>query len=491
MRLTLPALGLLLLLPVNLVARDGLDCFAVLVGSKCTADGAVLLGHNEDDGLPAVLYHWQVPRRHHPEGAVVRLAGGGTLPQVPVTWGYLWSQMVPGYHHSDLYINEHGLTVCSNASPSREDKPALTDGGIGFMLRRLIAGRCRTAREGVDLATGLLARFGYSAQGRTFLLADPREAWVLCLVKGKHWVAARVPDNKAMVMANTYPVHEIDFDNTRMWRTSPGLVAYARARGWYDPERDGTFDFALAFAQPGGRTMAANVNRSWRAQALLARKPVDRHPKQPLFFTPRPQLTPADLMALLRDHYEGTTYDLSQGYLKGNPNRNRSRPICCQATRLSVVAQLRPGLPPAIGALLWLAMARPDTSVYQPWYLGSRILPAGYGLGVPATGLEATLAGRTWSPPVPPAQADFRRLRDHIDREYGPRLARFLPRRRALEMGWFKAQARVERDALRLHGQTPDLALDFLTVYTLGQGARARKLVHDFLTPTDTPAPVK
>ena len=66
------------------------------------------------------------------------LRNGGSLGQVEQTWAYIWSEM-PGMSFSDSYVNEWGVTVASDNCPSREDKPELTDGGIGYMLRRLVA----------------------------------------------------------------------------------------------------------------------------------------------------------------------------------------------------------------------------------------------------------------------------------------------------------------------------------------------------------------
>src|SRR5690606_23076310 len=105
------------------------------VGKDASADGCVLVGHNEDDYPPQVVNHYKVPRQMHGPGATVALRNGAVLEQVEQTWAYLWSEM-PGMLFSDTCVNEWGVTVTSDGCPSREDRPEITDGGIGWMLRR-------------------------------------------------------------------------------------------------------------------------------------------------------------------------------------------------------------------------------------------------------------------------------------------------------------------------------------------------------------------
>ena len=135
-------------------------CYSIVVGKKASVDGCVIMAHNEDDGLPQIVNHHKIPRKKHSSGETVKLCNGGQLAQVRQTWAYIWSEM-PGMLFSDSYLNEWGVSIASDNCPSREDKPEITDGGIGYMLRRLIAQRAKTAREGVLLAGKLVERFGY------------------------------------------------------------------------------------------------------------------------------------------------------------------------------------------------------------------------------------------------------------------------------------------------------------------------------------------
>jgi len=113
-------------------------CYSIVVGKKASIDGCVIMAHNEDDGPPQIVNHHKIPRKKHIAGEKVKLRNGGQVAQIRETWAYIWSEM-PGMLFSDSYLNEWGVCVTSDNFPSREDKPKISDGGIGYMLRRLVA----------------------------------------------------------------------------------------------------------------------------------------------------------------------------------------------------------------------------------------------------------------------------------------------------------------------------------------------------------------
>ncbi|MDM7926142.1 MAG: C69 family dipeptidase, partial [bacterium] len=196
------------------IAVRSLDaCTSVVVGRKASATGAVLFGHNEDDYGDRVVNVWKVPRIRHTPEERVRFLDGAEIPQAAETWAMLWFQ-VDGLKYSDLYCNEWGVTVASDACPSREGNPSLTDGGAGWPLRRVVAERARTAAEGARIAGQLLDRFGYPSSGRTLVICDSKEGWLLSMAAGKHWVAQRVPDDAVVVLPNTYVVRGVSAGDT-------------------------------------------------------------------------------------------------------------------------------------------------------------------------------------------------------------------------------------------------------------------------------------
>lgn len=124
------------------------DCFSIIAGRKATADGSVLFAHNEDDGIHYVSRMQRIERAMHTPGEWVVLANGGRIPQAEVTLA-CWLLEMPGLSYSDALLNECGVAVATDYCGSREDKPSITDGGIGKGLRHIVAQRARTAREGV------------------------------------------------------------------------------------------------------------------------------------------------------------------------------------------------------------------------------------------------------------------------------------------------------------------------------------------------------
>lgn len=365
----------LMALASTAMSTENDNCFSIVVGRNASADGHLLVAHNEDDGPPQVVNHSKVPRSSHQPGEKVTLLNGGEVEQPAETWGYIWSE-IPGLRFSDSYLNEHGVTVCSDACPSREDRPELTDGGISYYLRRLVAERARTAREGVMLAGALVERFGYDGSGRTYIIADPQEGWLLAAVNGKHWVARRVPDDSVAMIANTYTIHEIDLTDTTNFLGAPDIIEYAIARGWYDPDNDDQFDFAAAYADPDVAADGRNIGRQWSAYRQVTDPSPEYDIRMPFCVSPANKLHPRDLMSVLRDHYEGT--DLYEDPESGNPHDQDRTPICRHDTQTSFVAHLRYGRPTDIGVIYWVCLGSPCSSVYFPFYYGLEQFPDGW-----------------------------------------------------------------------------------------------------------------
>lgn len=467
----------------SLEGEDWMNCYAVVAGKDCTLDGSVIYAHNEDSGKDRAVNHWKIPRIEREADAVQTLVNGGEVSAPDVTQSFLWCQM-PGLQYSDSYLNESGVAVGSNGCPSREDKPDLTDGGIGLMLRRMVAERATSAREGVLVAGELLSTFGYADTGRTMVIADGQEAWLLDIVNGKNWVAARVPDDRCAVIANHYTIHHVDPEDEANFILSPGLIEYAMERGWYEPERDGRFDFATVFGRDGARKHRSNIRRAWRGNSLVSGTTTTEEWFQPTFIKPSKKLSPTILMEILRDHYEGTEYDISEDYEKCSPYEMGQPTICGGGTSFSTVFQLRGDLPPAIGSVMWIAMCRPDASVYVPWYAGITQVPEGFAHGQALDALGKHFDASFLALGYPPRFAAVRSLEISMEASYGDVHQRLDLSRDKLEASMLAAQAQTDASALKLHKQDPAAALEFLTSYTAAQQARANQLIDELRTPT-------
>ena len=257
------------------------------------------------------------------------------------------------------------------------------------MLRRLVAERASSAREGVKIAGQLIEKYGYYSSGRSYAIADSKEGWLLHVVKGKHWIAQRVPDNQTAVMANCYTIASVDLKDKINFLGSDDIVDYAIKRGWYLPDRDGEFNFARVYTAPGNIKTEVNALRQWRGINLLSKKKYKMGAQFPFSFISKKDVKLTDLFKVLRDHYENTEYDLTDDYKKGSPNFTKNRTICTESTRYSFVAILRDSLPAEIAYCIWIAFRRPDTNAYSPWYVSIPSPPEGYTHGSSDTALQS------------------------------------------------------------------------------------------------------
>ena len=476
-------------------------CTSIIVGKKASADGAVLFGHNEDDSGRRIVNAWWVPRMKHQPGDKIPLLGGGQVPQVKETWAFFWFQN-NGTMFSNYFLNEWGVAVASDACPSREDKPELTDGGISFMLRQIVVERAKTAREGVEIAGNLLDEYGYAASGRTLMICDPDEGWLLSIVAGKHWVAQRVPDDAVVVLPNTYVVRRVDFDDPANFITSKDNVKdYAVRRGWYDPSTGKPFDFAYAYMrvpEEGSKFLDRGYDtRQWRGQQLLTRRtvPVEEARKNGLPFAVKPdrKLTVQDLMAVLRDHYEGTVYGPAETVIASlplsgeeekndgglprevvvNPNQTTERTICTITTQLSTVTQLRSWLPVPTGVVVWVSFGRPDCNVYVPWYAtGLTQIPEAYantpGISNPVEALNHHFdpVPGTFDYDADAAYWVFNDLENLVDAHYPQAIQDVAAVWKSFEERVFGLVEAVEATSLKLWKTNPNQARTYLTQFT-------------------------
>ena len=365
------------------------ECFTIIVGKKASVSGSVMVAHNEDDaGKNFFVNVHKISPTQHNSSQKVRLKNNAELAQVERTQGFLWFH-IPGADFGDSYFNQKGVVIASNACRSREDQPELTDGGIGFMLRRLVAERASSARKAVKIAGQLIEKYGYYSSGRCYAIADSKEGWLLHIVKGKHWIAQRVPDNQVAVMANCYTITAVDLENKKEFLGSKDIVDYAIKRGWYQQERDGAFNFARVYSAPGNIKNKANALRQWRGINLLSKKRYKMGSQFPFSFTPRKAVKLNDCFKVLRDHYEDTKYDLTDDYKKGSPNSTGNRTICTESTRYSFVSILRDNLPVEIAHCIWVAFRRPDSNAFSPWYVSIPMPPEGYTHGSSDTALQS------------------------------------------------------------------------------------------------------
>ena len=458
-------LVLSIVLPLQWSRCEG--CFSIVVGKKASTDGYVIMAHNEDDTPPQIVHHLKVPRKRHARGEKVTLRNGGRLNQVAQTWAYIWSEM-PGMLFSDSYINEWGVGVTSDNCPSREDKAELSEGGIGYMLRRLVAERAKTARQGVLLAGKLVERFGYIDSGRTYIICDPDEGWLFCVVNGKHWLAQRVADDKVAMVANTYTVRQVDLSDADNFLASDDIIEYAVKRGWYDPKENKPFDFAAVYAAPKAVSNPSNSGRQWAGLQYVAEKTIEPGLDLPFSVTPRGKIGVRKIMQILRHDNEGKKARSSSSK---TIVCDTACPICSGATQTSFVAQLRGDKPLDIGIVYWMCLASPRTSFYIPFHFGISDFPAGFAAGSPQRPSAELYNGVVESPFRADAMRafwTFSNFYNKVDAAGAEAISLAKSRALQIEENAFAVQNSLEQAARRLYTRNKTVAAQMLTNYSRG-----------------------
>ena len=348
-------------------------CMTILVGSKASATGEVLVGHNEDAPGRFTMQTHLVRKKHRGSGKTIRFEPDTSdIDLFTTRTNLLWSEAKnfsddPSTSaFCDFYANGHGVVICSNnCAYSREDSPELLNGGIGYGLRRLVAERANTANEALEIACDLVDKYGYASSGRSYAFADKTEIYVMQIVHGKHYAIERVPDNEVAVIPNHYTIHEPDHNA----RGYDELVSYAEKRGWYFPHEDTAFDFAKVYQSPDSWGLSKNTYRHVKAFEILLDMDLSELLEcewQSLPFSIRPahKVNISTLKKILRSHGDNTS-----------PHFSEPLTICNTETLESTIAQIRYS-PDRI--ILRRSLGRPCYSPYVVWYLGTNGIPEGY-----------------------------------------------------------------------------------------------------------------
>ena len=456
----------LFLLNINLAwsqYEEEIECFSILAGKDATENGDIYLAHNEDDWGDLVVNWYKVPAVNHKADEKITLQNGARIPQSSITYSYLWLQM-PGMRFSDSYMNEWGLTVASDQCKSREDKAEIIDGGIGYYLRRIMIERAKSARQAVQIAGELLDSLGYNYSGRTYCIADPDEAWMLAVVKGKHWVAQRIPDGEVAVIANCYTIDKIDLTDTINFMSSKdNIIDYAIKRGWYDPAQDGEFSFRETYAADNTLKAIWNTPRFMTAVNKLSEKQYNYYDNIPFSFVPAKKVTKQKLMTILANHLEGTDFE-SCG--DKNPHFSSLSRICSPGNQYGFVAQLRKDLPKEIAYIMWIAIKRPCTQAFVPWYFGLKDIPEAFTYEDWQTALSKHFSSFDWKANTKDkAYWKYKKLADTSDKDYYGYLDKLKKTKNELENKYFEDQKIIESRFLQLYKTDKTKAQQYLQEY--------------------------
>ena len=333
-------------------------------------------------------------------------------------------------------INEFQLAISETTYGGRKEltKPnGIMDYGS---LIYITLQRARNCREAIIILDALLNNYGYCSSGESLSIIDPNEAWIFEMIgkgeemkdskgktlkgwtKGAVWVARRIPDGYISGHANqarirTFPLKDGKKSITNqelklIYGTeietiySHDVISFAKMKGYYkESAPDAEFSFCDAYAPLDFSAARYCEARVWAGfyrcnPGLMAKyedyaRGENLNNRMPLWIEPSQKLSLQDVMQLMRDHYEGTSMDMTKDIGAGPfacPYRWRpmtwefegntflhERATATQQTGFSFVAQCRSWLPNYFGGILWFGVDDAASSCYMPMFCGINEIP--------------------------------------------------------------------------------------------------------------------
>jgi len=417
------------------------------------------------------------------------------------------------------YINEKQVAIGETTFGGHAE---LFDtlGGIDYTgLMQLALMKAPTARDAIRIIGELADEYGYYSSGESFSIADPNEVWIMEIIgkgtsmqydrrrrvnynadKGAVWVAKRIPDGYISAHANharimTFPLADghISITNKQFDLLhqpdvrviyANDVIDFARRKGYYTGS-DADFSFSDTYAPidfGAARFCEARVWSMFKEVAPGMDQYMDYAMgfnltnRMPLWVKPDRKLSVEDLINFKRDYLQGTNFDLSQDIGAGpwgKPYRWRpltwevdgktyfhERTTATQQTAFSFITQSRKNYPGSIGGIIWFGVDDANTTVYVPMYAGMRRAPdtfrEGYGSIIEykedaafwVFNKVAHLAYLRYSLKTP----DIQKVQSELENSFRA----FVPA--------------IDKAALELYQNDPELAKDFLTNFSVSMG---------------------
>ena len=461
------------------------DCTNLLVTKGASADGAIMITYTCDGEFHPRLRRTPAADHAPDEYYEIKDRSGavrGKIKQPPHTYAVVG------------LMNEHQLALSETTFDGRLELENPQGLLRYWELMQLALQRAKTAREAIKVITGLVDELGYCSTGESISIADTQEAWILEIIgpgpggKGAHWVAMRVPDGCVSCHANKSRIGEFPLDDPENCVYSPDVIKFATEKGYFEPQVGKPFRFCDAYCPPTPKNRRYGETRVWSFFRRIApsrefspdyHRGVEGAEPYPLWIKPDQKLSLADVFSLMRDHYEGTEFDMTQGIDAGphsTPNRWRpihwlidgreyawERPISTQQTGFAFVSQSRDWLPDPIGGVYWYAVDDTYLNCYVPLYCCIEDLPPAYTTG----GMNSFSWDSAWWV--------FNFVANYANLRYSDMCPDIQAVQRALEGRFLALQPAVERTALALHDDQPDLMRAYLTDYCVSHAEQTVK----------------
>ena len=466
-------------------------CSDLVVGPKASVDGSVIISYAADShSLYGELYHW--PAAVWAPGTMRTViewdthAYGGQIPEIGRTYNVVGN------------MNEKQVAITESTFGGRKELEG-TEGLMDYgSLIYIALQRSASAREAIDVMTGLVEKYGYKSSGETFTIADKNEVWLMEMMgkgkgeKGAVWVAIRVPDDCITAHANQSRIQQFPLNDPQNCLYSKDVISFAKSKGYYNGA-DKEFSFQKAYAPYDFGALRGCEARVWAffnkfaAEDMTPYLPLvmghDKDAKPlPLFVKPKRKLSVADVRDMMRDHYEGTPMDMAQDIGAGPfkcPYRWRpmnftvdgqeyvnERSIATQQTGFVLVAQLRKHLPDYVGGVLWFGVDDADMAVFTPMYCSITRVPECYRVG---NGDMMTFS---------PTSAFWmhNRVANMAYGKYNFMIKDIRKQQSALEGKYMHMQPLIEKYAQELGAKDEAAAVEFLTTYSCTEADAATQI---------------
>ncbi len=469
----------------SFVAADA--CTNFIVGKKASADGSVFISYSADSyGMSGFVAHF--PAAVHPEGTMREIYNWdsgdylGCIPEARRTYNVLGN------------INEYQVAIAETTFGGREelvDTTGLIDYGN---LIYIALQRSKTAREAIDVMTSLVQEYGYYSSGESFSIADKNEAWILEMIgkggkeKGAVWVAIRIPDDCISAHANQARIRKFDMKDKENVRYSKDVIKFARKMGYFDG-KDEVFDFAAAYCPADFGGLRYCDARVWSFFNMFGAEDMNKYlawasgdataEPMPLYMKPKAPVTLKDMQNGMRDHYEGTPFDVTKDLGAGPFNMPyrlsplsfkvdgkeyfNERPISTFQTAFTFVAQLRSSLPDAVGGVMWFGTDDANMVVFTPVYCCATEVPDCYKECY-ADPVEFSWKSSFWV---------FNWVANMIYPKYSMVIEDMRAVQGALEAKFYAQSKEVEEQALAVIDASPKYAVKMLTELTCNSAEEA------------------
>jgi len=345
------------------------NCFTLVIGKRASVDGHVIIAHNEDNYPEAEQGLMMEEGSLNNPFAYTELPGNIQVRNSLRSYQY-WGLVMPDQQYSNILWNSRGVILLSNRCDSRDPGRIPGSPGVGGAeFRRLIIQRSSSARQGIKNISTLIERYGYNASGRSIILCDSKEAWIMALLPSGHWVAQRVPDNHIAVIANSFTIQEINFQDNKNLLMSEGIVEHAEKYGLFNKD-EGPFSFEKSFASAYQRVADYNLFRQQSGYFRLSHRIAELNSNNVLPFSIAvdEKIQKEQIMLALRDHLEGEIWRPDYSAEEDNPHLPGMGTPCNESTNSSTLFD------PAAG-IFNMTFGPPCRSDFETYKMNMNTLP--------------------------------------------------------------------------------------------------------------------